>query len=247
MKGKILLVDDNVDYLDSTKDVLEDEGYDVITASSGEEALGLVQSRTFDVVLMDIKMPGKNGVETFIEMKQYLPHVRVIMCTAYIVESLIRRAFEEGAYAVLNKPFEMDLLLRTIDGAHRMCASGVILVADRDPKLCADVRRALSAHGHQVIVAHDGREAVVRGEKYAPDILLLELNLPVMGGLEVYSRIRERRPGTSAVIIIGTAQDMTGYAQQELKREAGVTGLTKPLNMSRLQELVDSICMARHQ
>ena len=105
MKRKILLVDDNEDFLDSTKDVLEEEGYNVQTASSGEEAVRKVEEETLDLVVMDIKMPGLNGVESFIQMKKHRPDIKVIMCTAYIVDGLIRQAIEEGAYTVLNKPF----------------------------------------------------------------------------------------------------------------------------------------------
>ncbi len=58
MKARILQVDDNEEFLDSTKDVLENEGYEVVTAVSGEEAVQLFGVHNFDVILMDIKMPS---------------------------------------------------------------------------------------------------------------------------------------------------------------------------------------------
>ncbi len=58
MKERILLVDDNEAFLDSTKDILEDQGYEVVTAESGEEAVRVFGAHTFDVILMDIKMPS---------------------------------------------------------------------------------------------------------------------------------------------------------------------------------------------
>lgn len=70
MTFKILLVDDNEAYTDSIMDILEDEGYTVQTANSGEQACELTQKAQFDLILMDIKMPGMNGVETFLKMKQ---------------------------------------------------------------------------------------------------------------------------------------------------------------------------------
>jgi two-component system, NtrC family, response regulator HydG len=124
VKGYILLVDDNEAFLDSTKDVLEEEGYEVMTASTGEEAIRRVETQNFHVVVMDIKMPGLNGVETFVRMKRHKPGIRVIMCTAYIVESLIGKALAEGACAVLNKPFEIDLLLRTLESVLRESRRG---------------------------------------------------------------------------------------------------------------------------
>jgi two-component system, NtrC family, response regulator HydG len=124
VKGRVLLVDDNEEFLDSTKDVLEDEGYEVTTAATGEEAVRAVEAGAFEVVVTDIKMPGINGVDAFVKMKKHDPHIRVIMCTAYIVESLIQRALEEGALAVLNKPFEMNDLLDAIEKAQLLSRAG---------------------------------------------------------------------------------------------------------------------------
>jgi two-component system, NtrC family, response regulator GlrR len=117
VKLRILLVDDNELFLDSARDVLESEGYTVVTAESGEEALGRIRAEYLPVVVMDIKMAGLNGVATFIEMKRYRPGIRVIMCTAHLMDDLIRKAEEEGAFAVLKKPFRTGVLLEAIERA----------------------------------------------------------------------------------------------------------------------------------
>ncbi|PXF57300.1 MAG: hypothetical protein C4B58_10395 [Deltaproteobacteria bacterium] len=116
MNGRILLVDDNEKFLDSIRDVLDNEDYKVVTATSGEEGIKLAGAQTFDVILMDIKMPGMNGVESFIEMKRHNPTVKVIMVTAYSVEDLMRQALDEGVFAILSKPVDMDRLFRMIEG-----------------------------------------------------------------------------------------------------------------------------------
>ena len=245
MKGRILLVDDNEDHLDSTKDVLEDEGFDVTTASSGEEAVRKVETQNFDVVLMDIKMPGMNGVESLIEMKKRSPGIRVIMCTAYIVDDLIRQALEEGAYAVLNKPFEMGALLRTIEGSKQDLKSGLILVADRDRGFCARLSEVLSAAGHKILIAYDGLNAIQLAETHCFDILLLERDLPVIDAIEIHRRVSGRQPAVLATIVLGTAQVMDAAAHQELKKEHGLISITKPLDEARLLELVGNICAAK--
>jgi DNA-binding NtrC family response regulator len=119
VKRRILLVDDNELFLDSARDVLESEGYTVITAESGEQALARVRAEYFPVVIMDIKMAGLSGVATFIEMKKYRPGIRVIMCTAHLMEDLIHSAEEEGAFAVLKKPFSTEVLLEAMERAFR--------------------------------------------------------------------------------------------------------------------------------
>lgn len=111
---RILLVDDNIAFIDTIKDILEDNGFDVDTADSGEAALACVQNQVFDLVLMDIKMPGMNGVESFICMKQINPDACVILFTAYALDELIQQAHENGVMAVLKKPLEMEVLIDTI-------------------------------------------------------------------------------------------------------------------------------------
>lgn len=244
MKGRILLVDDNEAFLDSTKDVLEEEGYQISTASSGTDAVRQARNNFFDVVVMDIKMPGINGVETFILMKKRNPHVKVIMCTAYIVENLIRQALEEGAYAVLNKPFEMDLLIRMIENARQSSSCGHILVADRDVEFCAELQRILKDKGHTVFVAHDGRDALLKAREYAFNVLLLDINLPVVNSLEVYRRIKRKQPDLFAAIIMGLVNELNPDMQNKLRNESGITSLMKPLHMDQLLELLESICSA---
>lgn len=119
IKGKILVVDDNEDLCEMLKDVLEMEDFEVSIALDGPQAIEQATEQDFDVVLMDIKMPKMDGIETFRKMKEIKPDTPVIMITAYAVEQLIREAMKLGAYAALKKPFNFDELLKTIDKARK--------------------------------------------------------------------------------------------------------------------------------
>jgi DNA-binding NtrC family response regulator len=119
MKRRVLLVDDNEEFLDSTRDALELESCEVETSTCGKKAILLVEERAFDVVLMDVKMPAMNGVECFTEIKKRAPTLETIFVTAYGMDELIEEALTEGAFAVLNKPLDMALLVRTIDKVNR--------------------------------------------------------------------------------------------------------------------------------
>lgn len=240
MKGRILLVDDNEAFLDSTKDVLEDQEYGVVTAVSGEEAVRVFGAHTFDVVLMDIKMPGMNGVESFIEMKRLRPGVKVIMVTAYGVEEMIRQALAEGALAVLHKPLDMTLFFRTIDEARKGGRGGFILIADDDQALCDNLVGILGEAGYQVVVAYNGEEAVKIVEAHAFDVLLLDMKLPLLNGLEVYRRIKPIQPDIVTIVITGYAQEMSDLIQ-EILDETAQTCLTKPLDMGQLLGLLKEI------
>jgi len=241
MKGRILLVDDNEEFLDSTRDVLDNEGYEVVTATSGEEGIELAGAQTFDVILMDIKMPGMNGVESFIEMKRRNPKVKVIMVTAYSVEDLMRQALDEGVFAVLSKPLDMDRLFRTIEDAKRDGNGGLVLAVDDDKEICNNFVDILGERGYEVTAAYDGEEAVTKAKANSFDILLLDMNLPLLNGLEVYRRIKTIQPNIVAIIVSGYAQEMDSLIMQALNENAH-TFLRKPVNMEQLLGLVEGIC-----
>ncbi len=115
----ILVVDDDIGTCQTLLDILQAKGYQVDTARDGFQAISKVKERPFDVILLDIKMPGMNGVETYKEIKKIYFGIKVIMITAYAVEDLIREAYQEGAYEVIRKPLEVDSLIESIQAAMR--------------------------------------------------------------------------------------------------------------------------------
>ena len=244
MAGDILLVDDNEEFIDSIKDILEDEGFRIVTAHSGEEAVLKVETRKFDLILMDIKMPGMNGVESFLKMKQSDPDVRVVLFTAYALDDLIQTAQQHGVWAVLKKPLEMPQLFRTIDGARRREQGGCILVADDDLALCDNLYELLTDAGYGVALASNGLQAVEEVRQHAFDILLLDLKLPELDGLEVYRRIKTIQPRLVTILMTGFAEELNALIQQAI-RESAYTLLTKPIDMDRLLPMVKEVIAAR--
>jgi CheY-like chemotaxis protein len=112
---KILIVDDNKEFCISLADIFEAKGYEVESRNSGQSAIDIVKEKSFDVILMDIKMPGMNGVEAFKQIKKISPRTAVIMITAYALEDLIKEALAEGAFGVLRKPCDVDKVLELIE------------------------------------------------------------------------------------------------------------------------------------
>ncbi len=114
-KRKILVVDDNEEFCQNVADILEQEDYTVVTAYDGFKGLELVMQDRFDLVLMDIRMPVMDGVQTFKKIKEIAPDTPVIMVTAFAVEDLIREALREGAFGALKKPVDFDKLFKLIE------------------------------------------------------------------------------------------------------------------------------------
>jgi len=113
--AKILIVDDEKNQAEMLKDVLELEGHQAKPVLDGYSAIEAVKSDGYDLILMDIRMPGINGIETFLEIKKIDPSVKVIMMTAFAVEDLIKEALRHGACACIHKPFRLEEIITLIN------------------------------------------------------------------------------------------------------------------------------------
>lgn len=116
MEKKVLVVDDEPSVCDVLKEFLESNGYNVSVAYSGDEAIAAYQKDRPDVVLLDVRMPGKDGLETLREIKAFDSSAIVIMVTAVHKENVVRQALEDGASDYITKPINpqsLELAIRT--------------------------------------------------------------------------------------------------------------------------------------
>lgn len=111
----ILVVDDDSGMLKTLHYILADKGYEVVTLSSGAEAVELIKKKFFDIVLTDIRMPGMNGVEVLKEIKRLSPGTSVMMITAYTMHELVQEAKNGGAKAVFPKPLDWEKIIPKIE------------------------------------------------------------------------------------------------------------------------------------
>ncbi len=119
MSRRILVVDDEESILRSLAGVLEDEGYDVALARSGEEALEAVEAEDPDVVLLDVWLPGIDGIDTLQELRKRYPDLPVLMMSGHANIETAVRATKLGAYDFIEKPLNLDKILLDIENALR--------------------------------------------------------------------------------------------------------------------------------
>jgi DNA-binding NtrC family response regulator len=113
----VLLVDDDAGTRETLKDILEAKRFSVATAGSGEAAIAMARSRRYDAVLMDVVMPGVNGVEALRAIRGIDPDASVIMMSAFTSHELVAEARRASALAVLPKPLEIDRVLTLLERA----------------------------------------------------------------------------------------------------------------------------------
>jgi DNA-binding NtrC family response regulator len=117
IKMRLMLVDDEERFLQTTGKMIRKKGYDVITAASGEECLEKLEKELVHVVILDVKMPGMDGVETLKRIKQRYPRIEVIMLTGHATADSAVEGLKSGATDYLQKPTGVEDLIAKAEQA----------------------------------------------------------------------------------------------------------------------------------
>src|SRR5204863_1846378 len=116
-RNRVLVVDDEKNQREIYTLILEDDGYQVTTAQSGEQALRIAREHPFDLVLTDYKMAGMDGLTLLNELLKLDPSIIVIMMTAHGSVESVKEALRSGAYDYLEKPVDRGQLLKVVEDA----------------------------------------------------------------------------------------------------------------------------------
>lgn len=111
---KILIVDDDDGICETLGDILDELGYEVTIARDGFEAIRLVDEEHVDLALIDVRMPGISGVDTFLRIKERYPEFHAFLMTAYATNEQLSTATEKGILGVMHKPLDIDGLASTL-------------------------------------------------------------------------------------------------------------------------------------
>lgn len=229
----VLIVDDEANMRKTLAEILRDEGYRVTTAGSGEEAVGLCRTNRFEAILMDVRMPGIDGVEAFRQIRRHQDDARVILMSAYSIEALKESALDDGAIAFLPKPLDLDrvinLVAETTDTA--------ILVVEHEEETAAVLQKGLREQGYRVTVARSPEDALKLVEQIQFDLIFLETSLPAMNGLDLYLAIRRITPSVVAIMIAGLDDEFATIAKEAVQQNAYAI-VKKPLEIDLILDML---------
>lgn len=242
LKGsRVLVVDDNETSLEILASYLTNLGFDVSMLSSGQEAVKLLvqQGEAFDILVIDWKMPVMDGVETIREIKEKVRLDKIpiiIMASAYDLDELKNINSDLGVKAFLNKPHTPSQLMDAISLAYsksdyyyrtqdfmdenlftgKLAGNHILLVEDNliNQQVACEILKSV---GILVDVAENGKEAVemVRAGNY--DLVLMDLQMPVMDGMEATRILRDDPLHQGLPIIALTAHAISGFREQCLE------------------------------
>jgi DNA-binding NtrC family response regulator len=286
-KIKLLLVDDEEDYVKAMAERMEMRDVGSRVALSGEEALRLVEDDAPDVMVLDLRMPGIDGMQVLERVKREHPHVQVIILTGHGSAKEEEAARRLGAFEYLQKPTDASDLLKTVRSAWK---KGLRLLKDskdefdrsmiaaalaeggltemareklREPRTQRvdtppaptgqETERA--ARGLSVLfvddeedfvrtmaermemrevgseVALNGRQALQMLEQEIPDVMVLDLRMPGIDGMEVLRRVKKSYPQIEVIIMTGHGSDAD---EEEARRLGAFDYLRKPVDINDL-------------
>lgn len=269
---KVLVVDDNTVNRQVVCRMLDQWQMRFVEAASGRAALDILQRDTaFDIMLLDFQMPEMDGFDLVSRMRldKRLDQLKIILLSSASSPGQGAQCRELGIRAYLTKPVaqhELVSAMQTLlgEGRYSPGRSGQtplithhslseqhkslrVLVAEDNLVNQKLIATLLGKWGHDFTLAKDGEEAVTLSATHDYDLILMDIHMPVMGGLEATELIRARetsRPGARRLPIHAlTAAALPEEREEALKR--GVDGyLTKPINKKELMELLDSLAGA---
>jgi DNA-binding NtrC family response regulator len=228
--ASLLVVDDDEDTCRNLCDILTDLGYHVDVAHDGPSALELVRRNHYGVALLDLKMPGMDGLTLYREIRRVRADTVAIIVTAYAGGSTTEEALTAGAWQVLAKPVDFPKLLGLVDQA---VGQPLVLVIDDDPDLCDALWDLLRERGYRVAIAHDEATATGQLRTAAFRVVLIDMKLPDGDGTTVFRLVRHANPKARTVMITGHRAELERTLDDVLKEGADAV-CYKPFDVGRL-------------
>ena len=215
----VLVVDDEEGIREIIAEVLLHEGFRVLAAANGREALGIATSIGVDLVVTDLMMPEMNGWRLLARLRELQLNVPVVLITGYMNREGQEVLTSRDIAGFLTKPVKIDEIVKmanrilfpeTMGRRHR------ILAADDEEDMRLLISASLESAGFEVETAADGEEALEKVSQMRPDLVLLDIMMPKMNGFEVCRHLRSRSLTAEIPIILLTVKTSPEYVQQAL-------------------------------
>lgn len=208
-KNSLLIVDDEIELLESLSRGLKSQ-YHILTADSGNKALELLSTEKPHCVLMDIRMPGKDGIEVLKDINISYPQVPVIIMTGHGDEKVAIQALKYGAFSFMLKPIdlyeakeEVDRALSSLSHKKLLKSPPQIVLVDDDQEFCKSLKTVFNNSSYLFNTYTSADDALAFIKNTNIDILITDLVLPDISGLNLVSKAQEYHDDFYTIVITG--------------------------------------------
>lgn len=256
---RLLLVDDEEEFLLATSQALGRRGFAVSVAPNGVTALEKISKESFDIVVLDVKMPDIDGIEVFNQIRNRLAELPVLLLTGHPSISDAFQTSKQGIADYLSKPIDIDELANrareAVAKARTQAAGGDavgdasdtagpinVLIVDDETELLESLQRVFTRRNITTFTAESGPEALDLLQRELVDIMVLDVKMPGMDGLEVLRRVKTKHPSIQVILL-------SGHPSVEAALEGVKLGaseyLKKPPQISKLVETIKRLFRER--
>lgn len=232
------------------KQSLESDDHELLFVETGRQALDTVMQRDIDLLILDLALPDINGLEVLQKIRAatsdmqsvvQMKDLPVIILTAYPRKEARLEAEKLGVMAFLTKPIKerkireiVDQVLRGEYGNH--VGRKLLLCVDSEPRIQKFYEGVLGANRWHVVCASNGIEALEAVEFKNPHLIITELNLPEMGGLELIQSLKEENRNIPVIVVSSSSDEETRKKAEGM----GVSKyLTKPFHLNELRKSIE--------
>jgi PAS domain S-box-containing protein len=244
-----LVVEDDVKSADLIRVHLEADGFTVLHAASGEDALLMARQQPLSLITLDVMLPGMDGWEFLGRLKQ-LPDLRRIPVLIISIVADRNKGFSLGAAAVMQKPISrQDLYESLVDlGLFPLTQGGTlrVLVVDDDPKAVDLIAVRMRDLASTVLRAHGGREAIEVARRELPDLIVLDLMMPEVNGFDVVEALTQQPDTARIPVMVVTAKPITAEDRAKLNGYVAAIMEKGEFDASRFSSNVRRAMSGRH-
>lgn len=241
---RILVVDDDKDLANIIKGHLQNQGYEIFTANSDQDAVKMAVDLQPDLITLDILMQEMDGyfVTKFLRQNPETKDIPIVIISAFFEKE---KTFKLGIADYITKPFDEDVIIECVKRIEKQIRGEIIkkkvLIVDDDPDIITLMTFSLTNKNYTVYNAYEGIQAIALAKKEKPNIIILDLTLPSMDGFAVIKALKND-PEISAIPIVV----ITGHSIEDKEKaiELGAREyFIKPFTMRMLYEELDKILM----
>jgi len=257
---KILVIDDDRMNCELIQSVFTRHGYQVLSATSGIEGLTLFRQHAPRVTILDLRMPEMDGLTVLKEIRAYDPHAPVIILGGGATEVQENQARGLRVTDFIRKGLSLDVLVECVNRVVQLPAKSVpappgmagstavadtgetILVVDDEPLVRDLLVQFLSLRGYRALGVKDGAEALSMVEQAPPDLILLDLLMPGMDGVDVLRQLRQREYRGGVILITGSHDE--GLLDEAWAMEPQEV-IGKPIDLEQLLTSIQLVLVCR--
>lgn len=257
-QATVLVVDDEPEVRSLVVEMVREIGYRVLEAEDGISAMELLQSnRELNLLVTDIGLPnGMNGRQLADAARLIRPGLKVLFITGYAQNTMPNHDMLASGTEIMLKPFSMASFAEKVrlmveedldakvqggpDEGNDSVKQLAILVVDDNEEAASSLAMLLDANGHRVQVAHDGLLGLEATKTFLPDVVFLDITMPVMNGFETAQAIRKIPALAHTILVALTGWD--GEDERAKSMDAGFNyHLTKPADLSSIKMLLSKL------